>query len=425
MLFRHHSRLPFAPEQVLAWHALPGAVERLTPPWGIPRILRRGAHTQRCEPDGEGGTRVFDEVEWEAPGVGGVNAMAAPVVERMLERLFVFRERRLCNDLTLHGRWRNRPRLSIAITGAGGLIGSALRHFLATGGHRVVSLVRTRDQARAKTDAVYWSPDRDEIDAEGLRGVDAVVHLAGEPLVQLPRWTAEKKRRILESRVRGTELIARAVAGLHDDGPKTLVSASAVGYYGDRGDVVLTEEANPGKGFLPGVVQAWEGATRRAHGAGVRVVMLRFGPVISPAGGMLDKMLPPFRMGIGGRVGSGRQYVSWLDLDDVTGIVLHAIMDKKLQGPVNVCAPHPVPNTTFADVLGRVLGRPTLIPVPALVVQAALGEMGRETLLAGQRAKPARLLESGYSFLFEGIEDSLRFQLGRTKQDRYRMGDTR
>ena len=422
MLFRHHSRLPFAPEQVLAWHALQGAGERLTPPWKIPHILGRGAHSHRFEPDGDGGTRVFDETEWDAPVVGG--ALAAPVVERALARLFAFRERRLCNDLTLHGRWRDRSRLAVAITGAGGLIGSALRHFLTTGGHRVVSLVRSRDRALAETDAVYWSPDRDEIDAEGLRGVDAVVHLAGEPLVQLPRWTAEKKRRILESRVRGTELIARAVAALRDGGPKTLVSASAVGYYGDRDDVVLTEEENPGKGFLPEVVQAWEGATRRARGAGVRVVVLRSGAVLSPAGGMLEKMLAPFRMGIGGRVGSGRQYVSWLDLDDMMGIILHAIMDKKLQGPVNACAPRPVPNATFADVLGRVLGRPTLIPVPALVVQAALGEMGRETLLAGQRAEPARLLQSGYSFLFEGIEDSLRFQLGRTTPDPSLMGDT-
>ena len=424
MFFRHHSRLPFAPEQVFAWHALPGAPERLTPPWEIPRILRRGAHSHRFDPDGDGGTRVFDEIEWGAWVAGGADALAPPVMERKLARLFAFRERRLCNDLTLHGRWRNHPRLAVAITGAGGLIGSALRHFLTTGGHRVVSLVRSRDRALARTDAVYWSPDRDYIDAEGLRGVDAVVHLAGEPLVQLPRWTAEKKRRILESRVRGTELIARTLATLHDDGPKTLVSASAVGYYGDRGNVVLTEEENPGKGFLPEVVQAWEGATRRARGAGVRVVMLRIGPVLSPAGGMLEKMLTPFRMGIGGRIGSGRQYVSWLDLDDMMGIILHAIMDRKLQGPVNVCAPHPVPNATFADALGRVLGRPALIPVPVLVVQAALGDMGRETLLAGQRAKPVRLLRSGYSFLFEGIEDSLRFQLGRTTPDPSRMGDT-
>ena len=409
MLFRHHSRLPFATEQVSAWHALPGALERLTPPWENPRVLRAGVHSRRFEPDGDVGTSVLDEIEWEAPTAGIEDARAS----HELKRLFAFRERRLWNDLTLHGRWRERPRLAIAITGAGGLIGSALGHFLEAGGHRVVRLVRSREGALAHEDAVYWNPEGDEIDAEGLRGVDAVVHLAGEPLVQLPRWTAEKKRRILESRVRGTELIARAVATLHEDGPTTLVSASAVGYYGDRGNTVLTEEASSGKGFLPDVVEAWEGATQRARGAGVRVVLLRTGPVLSPAGGMLEKMMVPFQMGIGGRVGSGRQYVPWLDLDDMTGIILHAIMDQTLQGPVNACAPHPVPNATFADALGRVLGRPTLIPVPALAVRVALGEMGRETLLAGQRAKPARLLRSGYSFLFEGVEDCLRFQLGR------------
>ena len=472
MLFRHQSRLPFAPEQVFAWHARPGAQDRLAPPWAIPRIrerrgtirdgdevvmelakgplhltwhlrhrdfeegrrftdeqvrgpFQRWVHVHDFEPDGEGGTLLRDEIEWEPPLKGGVDALAAPVVERELERLFAFRERRLWNDLTLHERWRKSPRLSVAITGTSGLIGSALRRFLTAGGHRVVSLVRSRDRALAEEDAVYWSPDRDEIDAEGLRGVDAIVHLAGEPLVQLPRWTAAKKRRIRESRVRGTDLIARTAATLHDRGPVTLVSASAVGYYGDRGDEVLTEETNPGKGFLPEVVKAWEAATRRARGAGVRVVMLRTGPALSPAGGMLEKVLVPFRMGIGGRVGSGRQYVPWLDLDDMMGIILHAIMDEKLQGPVNACAPHPVPNATFADVLGRVLGRPTLIPVPALVVKAALGDMGRETLLAGQRAKPARLLQSGYAFLFEGIEESLRYQLGRTTAGAVHTGEPR
>ena len=225
-------------------------------------------HSRRFEPDGDVGTSVLDEIEWEAPTAGIEDARAS----HELKRLFAFRERRLWNDLTLHGRWRERPRLAIAITGAGGLIGSALGHFLEAGGHRVVRLVRSREGALAHEDAVYWNPEGDEIDAAGLRGVDAVVHLAGEPLVQLPRWTAEKKRRILESRVRGTELIARAVATLHEDGPTTLVSASAVGYYGDRGNTVLTEEASSGKGFLPDVVEAWEGATQRARGAGVRVL---------------------------------------------------------------------------------------------------------------------------------------------------------
>ena len=377
--------------------------------------FQRWVHTHRFRPDGESGTTPIDDISWEPPTAGKLDAWAAPVVERELKRLFAFRERRLQNDLALHARWRDRARLTVAITGSSGLIGGALRQFLTTGGHRVVPLVRSRDAARREAGAVYWNPERGELEPDGLREADAVVHLAGEPLVQLPRWTAEKKRRIRESRVRGTELIARAVAALHQDRPRTLVSASAVGYYGNRGDEVLTEESVSGRGFLAEVTRAWEEATGHARSAGVRVVLLRSGPALSPAGGMLEKVMIPFRMGMGGRVGSGRQYVPWVDLDDQVGIILHALMDERLQGPVNVCAPHPVPNATFAHVLGRVLGRPTLVPVPALVVKASLGEMGEETILAGQRAKPAGLLEAGYTFLFEGLEESLRFQLGRTE----------
>ena len=457
--FRHESRLPFPPDQVFAWHARPGAFERLAPPWAKVRVRERHGtirdgdevamnlewgplrfvwhvrhrdftesrgftdeqvmgpfqhwtHVHRFEPDGDRGTRLVDEVEWKPP-VSGSDLLATPVVERQLERLFAFRGVRLGSDLSLHDRWRDRPRLAVAITGASGLIGSALRAFLTAGGHRVVPLVRGRDRARREEGAVYWDPDAGEIDVDGLDGVDAVVHLAGEPIVQLPRWTADKKRRILDSRVRGTELIARTVATRHDGGLRTLVSASAIGYYGDSKDEVLTEEACPGKGFLAEVTRAWEAATRRASGAGVRVVLLRTGPALSPVGGMLEKVLIPFRMGIGGRVGNGRQYVPWVDLDDVVGSILHTLMEDPLQGPINVCSPQPISNATFADTLGRVLARPTLVPVPALVVKTVLGEMGEEALLYSLRAQPARLLQTGYAFRMEGLEESLRFQLGR------------
>ena len=454
--FRQESRFPVPPPDVFAWHERPGAFERLVPPWATVHVrgrrgtirdgdevvmeLRKGplhltwhlrhrdfvdgeaftdeqlegpfqrwVHTHRFRSDGESGTTLIDDISWEPPTAEKLDAWAAPVVERELKRLFAFRERRLQNDLALHARWRDRARLTVAITGSSGLIGGAVRQFLTTGGHRVVPLVRSRDVARREPSAVYWNPERNEIDAEGLREVDAVVHLAGEPLVQFPRWTADKKERIRESRVRGTELIARTVAYLQRKRPRTLVSASAVGYYGSRGDELLTEESGPGKGFLAEVARAWEGATRLAREAGVRVVVLRSGPALSPAGGMLQKILIPFRMGMRGRVGSGKQYVPWVDLDDQVGIILHAFMDERLQGPVNVCAPHPVPNATFAHVLGR----PSLVPVPALVVKVSLGEMGEETILAGQQARPAGLLEAGYTFLFEGLEESLRFQLGR------------
>jgi uncharacterized protein (TIGR01777 family) len=456
--FRRETLLPFAVDEVFAWHARPGAFERLTPPWSVVRVrarsgtirdgdqlefdfergplrfswrfrhrdydegrgftdeqvtgpFQRWVHSHRFEGEGRDGTRLIDEIEWEPPAAA-VEALSTPFVERELERVFSFRATRLRNDLAQHARWRERPRLAVAITGASGLIGSALRSFLTAGGHRVVPMVRSQEEARREPGAVYWNPERDEIAPDALLGVDAVVHLAGEPLVQLPRWTAEKKRRILESRVRGTELIARAIATAHRGGPRALLSGSGMGYYGDRGDEVVTEESRAGKGFLAEVTRRWEEATGRARGAGVRVVVQRAGPVLSPAGGMLEKILIPFRMGMGGRVGSGRQYVPWVDLDDLMGIMLHALMSD-LDGPINVCSPNPVPNATFADTLGRVLGRPTLVPVPALVVRTALGEMGEETLLFGQRGKPARLLRSGYAFRFEGLEESLRFQLGR------------
>ena len=458
--FRHETILPVPPAEAFAWHERPGAFERLAPPWATVRVrarrgtireggelelelekgplsfrghlrhrdyreglsftdeqvqgpLQRWSHVHRFEGDGSGGTRLVDEIAWEPPAGGGVGGFAAPVVEGELARVFAFRQRRLSNDLALHSGWRERPRLRVAITGASGLIGSALAHFLSAGGHRVERLVRSRDAARVEG-AIYWSPERDEIDGERLRGVDAVVHLAGEPLVQLPRWTPEKRRRILESRVRGTELIARAVATLREGGPRTLVSTSGVGFYGDRGDEVLTEDAGQGRGFLADVTRAWEEATHQAQGAGVRVVLLRAGPVLSPKGGMLEKVLIPFRMGIGGRFGDGRQYVSWIDLDDVMGVILHALMDDRLKGPINVCAPNPVTNASFADVLGRVLGRPSLVPAPALMVKAGLGEMGKEALLFSQRARPARLIAAGYRFRFEALEESLRHQLGRT-----------
>jgi uncharacterized protein (TIGR01777 family) len=241
--------------------------------------------------------------------------------------------------------------------------------------------------------------------------VDVLVHLAGEP-INAVRWTAQKKRAIRDSRVKGTDLLGRTVAQLRG-GPEAIVMASAVGYYGGRKEEALDESSEAGKGFLADTVRDWEGATRRAEGAGIRVVKVRFGLVLSPRGGALPKMLWAFKSGLAGRIGSGKQYVPWIDLDDAVGILHHAIMSKKVKGVLNGTAPNPVTNATFTDVLGRILHRPTLVPVPSLVVRGMLGEMGDELLLQGQRARPVRTLESGYRFRFESLEDSLRFQLGR------------
>lgn len=459
--FVHEFRIPRPSAEVFAWHERPGAFERLAPPWmrvgvrartgtirdggelelevgrkgvsfawrlrhrdyeegrtftdeQVKGPFRRWVHVHRFEDDGADGTRIVDEIDWDVTAGRAVRGLAVPVVERELSRVFAFRKRRLIDDLRGHAVWMHRPPLSVAISGAGGLIGSALSDLLTTGGHRVRPLVRSREAASRIPGALYWSPAHGEIDLDGLRGVDAVVHLAGEPIVRLPRWTPAKKRSILESRVRGTELISGALAGLRDAGPTILVSSSGVGYYGDRGDEVLDEETDSGRGFLAEVTGKWESATRRASSVGLRVVIQRQGPALCPAGGMLGRLMIPFSVGMGGRVGSGKQYVSWIDLDDATGAILHALMDDRVEGAINVCAPEPVTNAEFADALGRVLGRPTLVPLPVPVVRAGLGEMGREVLLFGQRAHPARLLEAGYRFRFERLEDSLRHQLGRS-----------
>jgi uncharacterized protein (TIGR01777 family) len=244
-----------------------------------------------------------------------------------------------------------------------------------------------------------------------LEGVDAVVHLAGESLSAL-RWTQEKKERILRSRVEGTDLLARKLAQMKRP-PSVFVSGSAVGIYGDRGRDILTEESKTGRGFLARVCKDWEAATAAAVRAGVRVVKLRTGFVISPRGPGLGKMLTPFKAGLGGRIGSGRQYMSWIDLDDEVGLIHHALIRPGVSGVLNATAPHPVPNTTFTDTLGRVLGRPTLLPVPSLAVKAALGELGKELLLKGVRVLPQKAEDTGYEFLFPVLEDSLRHQLGK------------
>ena len=255
---------------------------------------------------------------------------------------------------------------------------------------------------------MYWNPAEGEIDAARLQKFDAVIHLAGEPITG--RWNATKKRAIRESRVKGTRLLCETMAGLSSR-PRVLVAASASGYYGDRGDEVLREESEAGSSFLAKVCQDWEAATKRAAESGLRVVNLRIGFVLSVAGGGLAKMLPAFKMGVGGKIGSGKQYVSWIAIADLVQIILFAISTEALKGPANAAAPNPVTNSEFSKTLGRVLGRPAIFPMPAFVVRLAFGEMGEELLLASARMEPARLLSAGYQFRFPRLEDALRHSL--------------
>ncbi len=296
--------------------------------------------------------------------------------------------------------------MNVLISGATGLIGSALVPELEAKGHTVTRL--SRSQSGAST--VRWDPSAGTIDGD-LEGTGAVVHLAGESIAQ-GRWSPDKKRRMLDSRVQGTRLLAERISALATP-PGVMVSTSAVGYYGDRGDEVLTEESAPGADFLARVCREWEAAAEPARRAGIRVVHPRLGIVLTPQGGALGTTLPIFKLGGGGKIGSGRQWWSWVALDDVVGSVLHALTDEGVEGPVNVGSPNPMTNAEYTKVLGKVLGRPTVLPLPAPAARIMLGEVADALLLASQRMRPARLQATGYAFRYPQLEGALRHLLGR------------
>ena len=298
--------------------------------------------------------------------------------------------------------------MTVLVTGSYGLVGSALIPNLEAGGHRVLRLVRRGPQGDVER---RWDPETGELDAASLDGVQAVVHLAGENIAS-GRWNDAKKDRIRSSRVDGTRLLAQGLAELQTP-PGVLICASAVGYYGNRGEEILNEESAPGADFLAETCLAWEHAARPALDAGVRTVVLRIGIVLSADGGALAKMLFPFKMGAGGVIGSGNQYMSWVTLSDLVGIVDHALNTKTLQGPVNAVSPAPVTNREFTRALGGVLSRPTLFPMPAFAARLAFGEMADALLLSSTRVLPARLQESGYDFQHPQLDDALRHVLTR------------
>lgn len=297
--------------------------------------------------------------------------------------------------------------MKVAITGATGLIGSALAPFLWSQGCTTVALLRA---SGATSKIPSWDPATGELSAGALTGVDAVLHLAGENIAAA-RWTKSQKARIRDSRVDGTKRLSTAIAELNVL-PKTLIIASAIGYYGDRGDERVTESSPAGTGFLPGVCQAWEAAADPARAAGIRVVQLRIGIVLTPDGGALGQMLLPFKMGVGGVIGSGRQYMSWVAIDDVLTSVLHALRTEELKGAANVVAPNAVSNAEFTKTLGRVLRRPTVLPMPAFAARLAFGEMADALLLASANVAPTRLEETGFKFGYPILEEALRHVLG-------------
>ncbi len=296
--------------------------------------------------------------------------------------------------------------MRILVSGARGLVGSALTAVLRARGDELLSLTRS---PRAPGE-VGWDPGSGRLEPRDLEGFDAVVHLAGEP--SAARWTPARREAIRASRVTGTRLLAGRLAGLERP-PRTLVSASAIGIYGDRGEERLDEASAPGTGFLADVCREWEAAAAPGTARGIRVVQPRLGLVLTPRGGALARLLPLYRLGLGGPLGDGRAWWSWVALDDVVAVLVRACEDGALAGPVNVVAPEPARNGEFARVLGRVLRRPARLPVPPLALRAAFGEMARETLLAGARGEPARLLGAGHVFRFPGLEGALRHLLDR------------
>ena len=301
--------------------------------------------------------------------------------------------------------------MKVVIGGSTGLVGNSLTAFLSTGGHNVVRLVRAATPT-VEGSTVSWEPATGELEAGALDGADAVVHLGGVNLADR-RWNAEIKRKILDSRVESTRLLAEALARANPR-PHTFVCASAVGYYGDRGDEMLTEASAPGSGFLADVCRAWEDATQAARDAGVRVVNLRIGIVLSPSGGALAKLLTPFRLGLGGNLGDGTQFMSWISLEDTVGAIHHALVTRTIEGPVNATAPHPVTNATFAKTLGRVLSRPAFLPLPKAAARLLVGkDQADEMLFVGSRVLPSKLEASGYTFRHPELEGALRALLGK------------
>jgi uncharacterized protein (TIGR01777 family) len=455
--FRRQVRVPVPVSQLFAWHERPGAFLRLSPPWDRPEVvshvggIRDGArvelrvhagpipttwrlehrdyianqqfrdvllegpfsswvHTHSFAADGDQASVLDDHIVYELP-LGALGAaVGGGFASDTLARVFAYRHAVTVGDLERHAEFAQRPRLRVAITGATGFIGSQLAAFLSTGGHEVLRI--GRGPVRPGVVDVRWDPARGQLDASALEGVDAVIHLAGASIAE--RWTAEHQRAIRESRVEGTSLLAHTIARLSRK-PRVLLSGSAIGVYGSRGDEILTERSSFGTDFLADVGRAWEAATQPAEQAGIRVVHLRTGIVQGAAGGALAKQAPLFKFGLGGPLGSGTQWVSPIALDDHIGAMHFCLMRDDIAGPVNLVAPDAVTNRTFTDVLARVLSRPALAPAPAFALRLALGAaMADATVLASQRVIPEVLQQKGFRWRFPDLEQALRFELGQS-----------
>lgn len=451
--FKKRLQLEVPVEKLYHWHTLPGAFERLTPPWESMTLLdaqgegveahkwikmRMGKtplhwlarhrvdldsrlfvdvqaqgpfaywqHQHHFRALTDQRSELLDAIEYRLP-LAPFSRVAAPFVHQKLERMFAYRHRVTTQDILthLHYQKENASPMKILISGASGLIGSALVPFLTTGGHDVTTLVR---HAPLHAKEVQWDIKSQLLDPESIEGFDAVIHLAGESI--MGRWTEEKKARILESRIQSTRLLVNTFKQLQSP-PGVFICSSAVGYYGDRADSAVSESEAVGTGFLAEVCQAWEAEAEKASEM-TRVVLARTGVVFSGSGGALSQMLLPFQMGVGGTLGSGRQYMSWISLDDILRAFYHCLYTESLEGPVNFTAPEPVTNKRLTQVLAQVLHRPAFFQVPEFALQLLMGEMAEEMLLSSTRALPDRLVTSGFVFQYPDLKQGLRHVLGK------------
>lgn len=459
--FTKRTVIPAPASAVFDWHDRPGALHRLLPPWqgirilGTPGGIRDGerttlklnvepgvwvkwvaehfdyvpgeqfrdrqvkgpfkhwVHTHRVETIDEQSCALIDDIEYDFPMNPFGRFFGGGKVKQDLQQTFGHRHEITAEEVVIHQAYTG-PKLTVGITGSSGMIGQSLASFLETGGHTVKHLTRreARDESEITCDLANG-----KIDREGLKELDAVVHLAGEPVVG--RWSATKKKRIKDSRIENTRVLAEAVAEVFRESGQAgvMLSASAIGYYGNRDDEELTETSPPGKGFFPEVCEGWEMATGRALDAGVRVVPMRFGIVLHPQGGALKQSLPPFKAGVAGPFGNGKHYWSWISLDDAVRMMFKALTDAAVSGAMNGVSPQPVTNRVFAKTLGKVLRRPAVIPAPALALKLVFGEMAEHALLASQRVLPAAALEVGYGFKDTDLETTLTRMLGKKRYD--------
>jgi uncharacterized protein len=449
-LFIKRSRFPVSADELFTWHNTPGALERLTPPWesvavteqeplkegsrtifylkiGFIKIKWMAKHTDYLEnrrftdsqvrgpfslwrhthtfiPESENSCFLEDRIQYRLIFHPISTLLAGAFVARKLEKMFAYRHSITLDDIV---HKQTRKQLNISLTGTSGFIGGHLVPYLSTQGHRVTRLVRCETIGKGEA---FWNSDMGILDCS-FTGTDAVIHLAGEPIGE-GIWTKNKMKSIMDSRINGTRLVAEKLAAM-DKPPATFICASAIGYYGNRGNMILNETEAPGTDFISEVCREWERAAQPAVDRGIRVVFLRIGVVLHPGGGALRRYLLPARLGLGGIIGTGDQYISWISIEDLIGAIEHIFFNTDISGPVNIVAPEPVRNKDFVRTLARIIHRPAFLTIPAWLIRKAFGRMGMEVLLSSTRVSSHKLISSGYRFRHENCADAMKFLLGR------------